>query len=98
MSENEKEYRKPTLSFIGAGEEELYRLEEEARGALGESAEELGRILGLVDFYREMLPEALAQLLVGYDSEASELAAIAYLESRGYSVGKWVDEAPAQTA
>lgn len=71
-----KDYRKPAGVRIGRGEEteSLYAKEHVTQDAFKASAEELGKVLGLKDFFHEVLPEALLSFLESYDNTAVLLA------------------------
>ena len=80
------EYRKPFNPFVGRGSKQtelLYKLEEERDNALRAAAVQLGKVLGLTDFWKEMLPEAIFSLLDHWDREAGKIAATAFLERNG---------------
>lgn len=83
-----KKYRKPTCPYIGRGPstEKLYKLEEKSHEVFKKCAQELGKVLGLEDFWREILPEAMFSFLDGWDRSAGIIAAIAFLERQGYDV------------
>lgn len=71
-----RDYRKPEGARIGRGEEteSLYAKEHVTQDAFKASAEELGKVLGLKDFFHEVLPEALLSFLESYDNTAVLLA------------------------
>ncbi len=84
-----KGYRKPTFTPIGSEEApSLYRAEEKAIEAVEIVAKNLCAHLGftLDQTYTHGLPEALANLLEAYDNNASILAAMAYLETKGFKI------------
>lgn len=85
-----KQYVKPINPFIGRGDatEALYQKEEKRDNAFRASAEALGRVLDHTDkeFWTKTLPEALYAMLDHWDHHAGELACIAFLEKRGWSV------------
>ena len=83
-----KVYRKPTNPFVGQQEKKLYQLEERRNASLRAAAEELGKVLGLTEYWTEMLPEAIYALLDQHDHSAGEIACIAFLEKRGFAVTK----------
>jgi hypothetical protein len=66
----------------------LYELEERRAQAIKEAAKELGRVLGHDEreFWHRSMPEALLQVLEHFDTQASRLAAVAYLERLGLEV------------
>jgi hypothetical protein len=83
-----KKYRRPFNSFIGHGEstETLYKLEDQRDDAFRAAAVQLGAVLGLTDFWHEMLPEAIFSMLDHWDRAAVHVACVAYLERHGYAV------------
>lgn len=85
-----EEYRKPTNPPIGYSEatKALYFLEGETNKAIKAAAHELGRFLGFTDkqFWTHSIPEGLRAVLESFDNRAAELAAVAFLENRGYTV------------
>jgi len=81
-----KEYRKPFNPFVGRGSKQtelLYALEEKRDDAFRAAALQLGKVLGLTDFWKEMLPEAIFSMLDHWDRAASKIAAVAFLERNG---------------
>jgi len=68
---------------------DLYRAEAKARAAVRESALMLADVLGYDrarQFWTHALPHALRDLLDAWDCHAAELAALDFLERRGYTV------------
>lgn len=89
-----REYRKPEMFRIESGERKLYQLETRLKAALKDAAEEWGRIAAeerviteaqREDFYHVLLPQALFDLMDGYDIEACIAACQAYLEKAKHS-------------
>lgn len=74
-----KEYRKPMGGYIGSDAKKLYQLEEKRNDAINAAAEELQKVLGLEDYWREAVPEALLSILTSYDKKAATLACEAFL-------------------
>jgi len=74
--------------------EKLYKAEEKRNEAIFKSAEAFKKLYekkGLYqDIWKEAMPETLTQVLEGFDRQAAELAAIAFLERRGYTITKEV--------
>ena len=83
------DYRTPIGAFISKQKqtERLYRLEEKRNVTIKEATEELQKVLGFTDFWREALPEALLSILENYDRKASYLAAKVYLEKHPEGMG-----------
>ena len=81
-----KVYRKPTNPFIGKMAKKLYALEEKRDESFKAATEELGKLVGLTEFWTEMLPEGIASMLDHWDHRASEIACVAFLEKAGYTV------------
>lgn len=92
MSSIAKQYVKPTNPFIGRGDETeaLYQREEKRDETFRAAAESLGRVLKHEpkEFWVKTLPEALYSLLDHWDHHAGELACIAFLEKRGWTISK----------
>jgi hypothetical protein len=84
----EKVYRRPTNPHIGQEAKLLYQLEDKRDDALRAATEELGKLMGLTDFFHEMLPEGLLALLDQWDRRAGEAAAVEFLTRQGYTVTK----------
>lgn len=80
------EYRKPFKTFIGSEARKLYRLEEKRNKLIIDTATELMNVLGFTELWKEAIPQTLYDTLESFDQEAAKLAAIAFLESRGYDV------------
>jgi hypothetical protein len=83
------QYRKPSMPYFSAREApDLYEGKEELRTALGSVAEQIARLFSFTktQFYTHAMPEAIASLLDASDEDASIIAAVAYLESRGFKV------------
>lgn len=78
------------MQGIGDGADKLYRLERSRNEIIKEAAKEHGKILGFDSdqFWTHSLPEQIAATLESFDKQASEIAAIAWLERRGYTVTK----------
>jgi hypothetical protein len=86
---NGKRYRKPTMEFFSERDApQLRKLREALDEAVENTAKELSRLMGFTrqELYTHAVPEALASLLDSCDEDASILAAMAYLESRGFKV------------
>src|SRR6266480_426828 len=80
-------YRAPTMPRICAGAEKLYALEEKRDKLIHQCAEEQGRVMGFDpkhEFWTHCLPEQIASILEAFDQTATELAAMAWLEKRGW--------------
>jgi len=82
----QKVFRTPTNPFIGKGATKLYKLEEQRSKAIRAAAEEQGVVMGLTDYWHEMLPEALYSILESQEVGAAEIAAATWLRKRGYIV------------
>ena len=82
------EYITPCGPYIGSHAQILYRLEDQRDKAVRKAAEEQGRLMGYTreQFWTHSLSEGLLSTLNHWDTRAAELAAIAYLERRGYEV------------
>lgn len=89
-------YRKPTGVHITQKQStrDLYVIEARAITAVKTAALKLGSVLGFEEsqLYTHSLPEELLNVLDAFDCTAAELAAIALLESRGYSVKRPAEE------
>jgi hypothetical protein len=75
----------------------LYKLEDKVIEVIKAATEEFKNVYVerpniYKDFWKECLPEELRQTLNRFDSKASELAAISYLQSRGYEISKIYEE------
>lgn len=87
-------YRKPTFPYIARFDktEKLYKAEERLHKALEQTANALKDLYKEKNqyqhYWKEALPEVLAQLFETHDHKAAELAAIAYLEMKGYTITK----------
>jgi hypothetical protein len=88
----EKKFRVPTFVFVAHGKqtEKLYHLERKAHDSIEKAARELGEVLdfGESRYWTHSLPEALANILEGHETGASETAAIAFLAKQGFKVVK----------
>jgi hypothetical protein len=84
-------YRRP--SFVNFSREHHPEIHE-AELALHESLHRVARLISeplgfnRTQRYTHSLPEALASLLARVDADAGIVAAVAYLESRGYEISK----------
>jgi hypothetical protein len=77
-------YRKPTGIYIPRNEdtERLYELERKRNDAFQAAAEELQKVCSFEHFWQEAVPEAMLNILEGWDHNAAILGAIAYLEKQ----------------
>jgi sulfate adenylyltransferase subunit 1 (EFTu-like GTPase family) len=79
-------YLKPVGQWIGRGEdtEKLYQLEEKRNKYIKLAAEELGKVLchSGKDYWYKTMPEALLSILENFDTQASTMAAEAYLDKQ----------------
>jgi hypothetical protein len=79
-----KTYRRPEGPYIYRTEatEFLYSLERKRDDAFEGAAKELGKVLGLDEFWYEVLPEAILSFLEAWDHNAAIPAAEVYLEKQ----------------
>ena len=68
--------------------EKLYKLEDDRADAIGDTAKELGHVLGHSkdQYWSHTMPEALLSILDSYERVAAEAAAMALLTKRGWTV------------
>jgi hypothetical protein len=92
---HEKEgYKYPKSTLIGISDEtvRLYNEEEAVIETIKSAAKELQKLskydTDYTDFWKGCVPQELFTVLESFDSKASDLAAISYLEERGYCVTK----------
>ena len=78
------EYRRPTGPYIDRCDvtEKLYDLETKRNDTFNAATKELQKVLGLEHFWQEAVPEALLSMLEGWDHNAAQLGAQAYLEKQ----------------
>jgi hypothetical protein len=83
-------YEKPSLVYVDQTTgKKLYNLETKLHETVEACAKEWLRLDERdpeKDFWKAGLPQALFDLLIGYDKSAAILAAMAYLEHEGYKV------------
>lgn len=91
-------YKMPTSPRIGRirETEKLYRIEDKRNDLITESAEELKELYAhsnlenhrhmYQDIWKEAIPEQLRNVLESFDTNASILAAVSFLESKGFTI------------
>lgn len=90
----EEGYTKPIFPYIGSiPETEKYLATEDTMlKSIRKTAEAFSKLYKNKNCYqnvwKEALPEILGQVLEGNDRKASELAAITFLERKGYTITK----------
>jgi hypothetical protein len=87
-------YRRPNFThFSREHHEDIHEAELALHEALHRVARLISEPLGFdrTQRYTHSLPEALASLLARVDADAGIVAAVAFLESRGYSVVREVE-------
>lgn len=81
---------KPKSYWVGASAKKLCALEERRNGIIKECAVEWAKYnsVSLENFWGELLPQALFDILGSFQAESAIAAATAYLEYRGFTVTK----------